>query len=158
MVGGRKVVGKQDDVHQLRLLDNCYVQYRFLNSRAEAAAKVKSAAAEKSLHGLTDRITGLRESVAEKRAEVDRIRREQRLCSAVTSQVPYLDQWSDMEGDYSSCLRGVTTALHDASIRLPIIGNVRANCGEITEVLNSAVQLLEPLLPCVENFLPKVRP
>uniref|UniRef100_A0A0A9D217 Uncharacterized protein n=1 Tax=Arundo donax TaxID=35708 RepID=A0A0A9D217_ARUDO len=158
IVGGRKVVGKQEDVHQLRLLENCYVQYRFLNARAEAAAKAKTAAAEGSLYGLTERINGLQESVAEKRAEVETMRREQRLCSVVTAQVPYLDQWSDLEGGHSSCLRGATTALHDASLRLPIIGNVRANYGEITEVLNSAVQLLEPLSPCVKQFLPKVRP
>uniref|UniRef100_A0A0A8Z398 Uncharacterized protein n=1 Tax=Arundo donax TaxID=35708 RepID=A0A0A8Z398_ARUDO len=152
IVGGRKVVAKQEDVHQLRLLDNCYVQYRFLNARAEAVAKAKIATMERSLHGLTERITGLWESVAEKRAEVERIQREQRLCSVVTAQVPYLDQWSVMEGDHSSCLRGATTALHDASLRLPIIGNVRANCGEITEVLNSAAQLLEPLWPCVKKI------
>jgi len=45
-VGGRKVAGKQEDVHQLRLMDNSYLQYRFLNARAEAAGKAKAAAAE----------------------------------------------------------------------------------------------------------------
>jgi len=46
IVGGRKVAGKQEDVHQLRLMDNSYLQYRFLNARAEAAGKAKAAAAE----------------------------------------------------------------------------------------------------------------
>lgn len=46
IVGGRKVTGKQEDVHQLRLLDNRYLQHRFVNARAEAAAKAKAAAAE----------------------------------------------------------------------------------------------------------------
>ena len=40
-------------------------------------------------------------------------------------QVPYLDQWTDIEGEHSSCLRGVTTALHNASLRLPVIGDVK---------------------------------
>jgi hypothetical protein len=40
-----------------------------------------------SLYGLSERITGLRESVAEKRVEVERIRREQRLSSVITAQV-----------------------------------------------------------------------
>jgi hypothetical protein len=34
---------------------------------------------------------------------------------------------------------------------------LQVNCGEVTEVLKSAAQLLEPLSPCIENFLPKVR-
>jgi hypothetical protein len=46
IVGGRKVAGKQEDVHQLRLMDNSYLQYRFLNARAEAAGRAKAAAAE----------------------------------------------------------------------------------------------------------------
>ncbi|KAK3132414.1 hypothetical protein QOZ80_6AG0521110 [Eleusine coracana subsp. coracana] len=156
LIGGRKVAGKQEDVHQLRLMDNRHLQYRFLNASAEVAAKAKTAVAEKSLHGLPDGITGLRNSVAEKRVEVERIRREQRLSAVVSTQVPYLDQWNDVQGNHASCLRGATTALQNASLRLPIIGNVRASCTEIEEVLNSTVQLLEPLCPFFENFLPKV--
>ncbi|KAF8650100.1 hypothetical protein HU200_064074 [Digitaria exilis] len=157
IVGGRKVTGKQEDVHQLRLLDNRYLQHRFVNARAEAAAKAKAAAAEKSLYGIAERLMDLHESVAEKRAELDSMKREQRLCSMVNVQVPYLDQWSDIEGEHSSCLRGITTALHNASLQLPVIGNVKANYEEITDVLTSVVRLLEPLSPCVGNFLPKVQ-
>ncbi|KAJ1289101.1 hypothetical protein BS78_02G139300 [Paspalum vaginatum] len=156
IVGSRKVAGKQEDVHQLRLLDNRYLQYRFLNARAHAAAKAKAAAAEKSLYVLEEKIAGLRLSVAEKRSEVERMKREHRLSSVVKAQVPYLVQWGDMEGDHSICLGGATTALHNASLQLPIIGNVNANCGELTEVLKSAAHLLEPLSPCIQNFLPKV--
>ncbi|KAG8049500.1 hypothetical protein GUJ93_ZPchr0009g834 [Zizania palustris] len=157
IIGGRKIAGKQEDVHHLRMLDNCYIQYRFLNARAATAARAKTSSAEKSFFGLADRIAGLRESVAEKKGEVEKIKREQRLCSVVDGQVPYLDQWCDIEGDHSSCLTGVTSALYNASLRLPVIGNVRANSEEIAEVLYSAVQLLEPLSPCVDNFLPKVQ-
>ncbi|WVZ64126.1 hypothetical protein U9M48_013693, partial [Paspalum notatum var. saurae] len=157
IVGGRKVAGKQEDVHQLRLLDNRYLQCRFLNARAHAAAKAKAVAAEKSLYVLEEKIARLRLSVAEKRSEVERMKREHRLSSVVNAQVPYLDQWGDIEGDHSICLGGATTALHNASLRLPIIGNVNANCGELAEVLKSAAHLLEPLSPCINNFLPKVR-
>ncbi|XP_066307607.1 protein ENDOSPERM DEFECTIVE 1-like [Miscanthus floridulus] len=156
IVGGRKVAGKQEDVHQLRLMDNSYLQYRFLNARAEAAGKAKAAAAEKSLYGLEERIASLRVSVAEKRAEMERMKREHTLSSVVNAQVPYLIQWGEIEGSHASCLRGATTALSNASLRLPIIGSVNANCEELTEVLKSAAQLLEPLSPCIENFLPKV--
>jgi len=42
---------------------------------------------KKSLYGLAERLMGLHESVAEKRAELDRLRREQRLFSVVNVQV-----------------------------------------------------------------------
>jgi hypothetical protein len=40
-----------------------------------------------SLFGLAERITGLRDSVADKRAEAERIKRSQRLFSIVGNQV-----------------------------------------------------------------------
>jgi len=43
---GNKAAGKQEDVHRLRVLDNGYMQYRFLNACAEAVAVAKNAAAE----------------------------------------------------------------------------------------------------------------
>lgn len=46
MIGGSKAAGKQEDVHKLRILDNCYMQYRFLNAQAEAVAITKDAVAE----------------------------------------------------------------------------------------------------------------
>jgi hypothetical protein len=52
LVGGRKVAGKQEDVHQLRMMDNCHVQYRFLNARAEAVAKAKASAAQVRSFGI----------------------------------------------------------------------------------------------------------
>jgi hypothetical protein len=42
---------------------------------------------KKSLYGLAERVPGLRESVAEKRVEVETFRREQRLNSVVSAQV-----------------------------------------------------------------------
>lgn len=46
MMGGNKAASKQEDVHQLRILGNHHVQYRFLNALAEAMAMAKSVAAE----------------------------------------------------------------------------------------------------------------
>jgi hypothetical protein len=39
-------------------------------------------------------------------------------------QISCLNQWSDVEGSYASCLRGATRALYNGSLRLPIIGSV----------------------------------
>ena len=46
VMGGGKAAGKQEDVHKLRILENRYMQYRFLNAQAEAMAITKKAVAE----------------------------------------------------------------------------------------------------------------
>lgn len=45
---------------------------------------------KKSLYGIAERLMDLRESVAEKRAELDSMKREQRLCSMVNVQVRHI--------------------------------------------------------------------
>ncbi|XP_072969759.1 uncharacterized protein [Typha angustifolia] len=151
---GKKAPSRQEDIHMLRLLDNCYVQWRFVNAKAQAAEKARSLAAEKSLYGLSDKLPELRESVKEKRIELEQWKRRERLCSILDVQMPYLDEWTILEGDYSSSLSGATKALQDASLRLPIIGNVKADVREIKVVLDSAVHMLESLSSSVQPFLP----
>lgn len=37
----------------------------------------------------------------------------------------HLDEWNSVEDDYSGSLSGITTALQDASLRLPITDDVK---------------------------------
>lgn len=39
--------------------------------------------------------------------------------------MPYLEEWSTLEDDYSSSMSGATNALLSSSIRLPVSGEVR---------------------------------
>ncbi|KAL6637281.1 hypothetical protein ACP70R_024853 [Stipagrostis hirtigluma subsp. patula] len=156
VVGDKKFARRQADVHQLRIMDNYYMQYRFLNAQAEAVAIANNAAAEKSLCGLSKRIAGLQESVAEKRAELECLKRVERVQSVAAAQVPALEQWSELDTQHSSCITRGAAALHDASSCLPVIGNVRIDIGEVTGALNSAMKILEQLSPCVEVLSQKV--
>lgn len=40
-------------------------------------------------------------------------------------QIPYLDEWSAMEEDYSVSINEAIQALLNASVRLPTGGNIR---------------------------------
>nr|XP_010928987.1 protein ENDOSPERM DEFECTIVE 1 [Elaeis guineensis] len=152
---GRKVSGRQEDVHMLRLLHNQYLQWRFVNAKAQATVQARRIAAERSLFGLSVKISELQSSVTEKRTELEQLRRRESLLSILKAQMPCLDEWTNLEGDYSSSLSGATKALQDASLRLPIIGNVRADVRELKEVLDSAMHMLESVSPYVGCFLPK---
>ncbi|KAF8398629.1 hypothetical protein HHK36_017560 [Tetracentron sinense] len=71
-------------------------------------------------------------------------------------QMPYLDEWSALEEDYSSSLSGATKALQDASLRLPVVGNVRADILEVGEALNSASNVMG-MMSYIGSFLPKAQ-
>ncbi|XP_025794411.1 protein ENDOSPERM DEFECTIVE 1-like isoform X2 [Panicum hallii] len=151
VIGGNKGVGKQEDVHQLRILENSCMQYRFLNARAEAVAMAKNAAAETSLYGLSVRMAGLQESVAEKKAELEFLKMVERVHSVVGAQ------WSELETEHYSCLGRGTAALCAASSCVPTIGNIRTSIGGINETLQSATKILEELPHSVEKLSGKAQ-
>ncbi|XP_064979480.1 protein ENDOSPERM DEFECTIVE 1-like [Musa acuminata AAA Group] len=150
-----KALGRQEDAHVLRLLDNCYVQWRFLNAKARGTVEARGVAAQKSLCGLSGRIAELQSSVMEKRIQLEQLKRRERLLFIIHHQMSHLDEWTVLEDDYSSTLLGATKALQDASLRLPIAGNVRVDTRELREVMDSALLMLELLSPCVARFLSK---
>ncbi|RLN40111.1 hypothetical protein C2845_PM01G34460 [Panicum miliaceum] len=159
VIGGNDGAGEQEDVHQLRILENSCMQYRFLNARAEAVTMAKSAAAETSLYGLSMRMAGLQTSlyVAEKKAELEFLKMVERVYSVVGAQVPFLKQWSELETEHYSCLGRGTAALRAASSCVPTIGNIRTNIGGINETLQSATKILEELPHSVEKLSGKVQ-
>ncbi|KAJ8620329.1 hypothetical protein MRB53_028858 [Persea americana] len=151
----KKAPTQQEDVHMLRLLHNRYLQWRFANAKADAAMEAQKIVVEKSLNGHVARISELRDSVATKHIELQHLKKMESLSFILDSQIPYLDEWATLEEDYSSSISGAVKALHDASLRLPIIGNVRADVRQLGEALNSATAVLELISPYVESSLPK---
>ncbi|XP_038972773.1 QWRF motif-containing protein 6-like [Phoenix dactylifera] len=153
---GKKALNHQEDIHSLRLLHNCNLQWRFINAKAQAAVNARTIAAEISLYSHEAKLSELRDSVAVKRIELEKLKRERNLQAIVEDQMPYLDQWTGLEGDHSSSLSGAIKVLQDASLRLPVIGDVKADISELVEVLKSVLDILEESSSCVGRFLPQV--
>ncbi|KAG1327344.1 protein ENDOSPERM DEFECTIVE 1 [Cocos nucifera] len=153
---GKRSSNCQEDIHALRLLNNGYLQWRFINAKAQAAVHAWTIAAEKSPYSHEIKLSKMRDSVAVKRIELEQIKGARKLQATVEDQMPYLDHWTTVEGDYSSSLSEAVKALQDASFRLPLIGDVKADISELDEVLQSALEMLEELSSCVRRFLPQV--
>ncbi|KAL5724136.1 hypothetical protein ACHQM5_007436 [Ranunculus cassubicifolius] len=152
---GVKVSNNQEQVHLLRMLYNHHLQWRYANARAEAATNAQSIAATKSVHAIATKISELHDSVDKKRVEIRQLKKERNLSTVLEAQMPYLDEWSSLEGEYSTSLAGAIKALQDASIRLPIIGNVKANPTDVGKALSSAANMMELMSSFVSGFMPK---
>ncbi|KAF3451932.1 hypothetical protein FNV43_RR08028 [Rhamnella rubrinervis] len=151
----KKVSSHQEDVHSLRLLHNRYIQWRYANSRAEASLQAQQRETERKLSSLGVKISELYDSVAKKRIELGILQRTKTLSSILEAQIPYLEEWSAVEDDYSTSLAEAVQALSNASLRFPIGGNVKADIREVKESLNSAMKLMEIIASHVQNFIPK---
>ncbi|MQM06081.1 hypothetical protein Taro_038903 [Colocasia esculenta] len=149
---GRKISSRQEDAHALRLLENRYLQWRFVNARAQAAVQARKIAAERSLYGVSCKLSELHESVTAKSIEFGQLNRMTSVSRILEAQMPFLGEWVSLEDDYSHSLSGAIKSLHDASLRLPISGNVRADIRELGEALYSATNVLDVLAPRVGSL------
>lgn len=151
----RKVSSHQEDVQSLKLLHNHYLQWRYVNAKAQASAQAQRRETEKNLYSLGVKITELNDSVKRKRAELGLLQRLKILWTIVEAQMPYLDEWSAFEMDYSVSLSEAIQALLNASLQVPISGNVRVDIREVGEALNSATKLMDTVALNIESLMPK---
>ncbi|CAI0413270.1 unnamed protein product [Linum tenue] len=152
---GRKASGQQEGFHAMRMIHNRYLQWRYANAKAEASSQAQSREAEMKLYSLGCKISGLYKSVTKKRIELARLQRMAALSTVLETQMPYLDEWTTIEADCKVSLSETAQALVNASIQLPVVGNVKVDARELAEVLKSSGKLMESIASHIERFLPE---
>ncbi|KAK0597547.1 hypothetical protein LWI29_026393 [Acer saccharum] len=153
--GGRKASNQQEDMHALKMLHNRYLQWRFANAKEEASRQAQTRETERMLYSLGLKISDLYDSVKRKRVELGLLQRTETLSAILEAQMPYLDEWSAFEGDYSVSLSEIIQALLNTSLQLPIGGNIKVDVREVGEALSSATKLMEILISNIQSFVPK---
>ncbi|KAL0398936.1 UNVERIFIED_CONTAM: QWRF motif-containing protein 6 [Sesamum radiatum] len=71
------------------------------------------------------------------------------------AEMPYLDEWSALEEDYSNYLTGTTNALLSSSARLPVSGEVRVDAAQLGEALRAALKVVELISSNIQRFTGK---
>ncbi|KAK6156629.1 hypothetical protein DH2020_010877 [Rehmannia glutinosa] len=84
---GKKAANNVEDVHQLRLLYNRHLQWRFANARSDAALNSQKAKAEKMLYRVWNIIVDLWDSVMEKRSDLQQLKLKLKLYSVLDNQM-----------------------------------------------------------------------
>ncbi|KAM1385069.1 hypothetical protein PS2_036919 [Malus domestica] len=153
---GKKISSHLEDVHSLRVLQNRYLQWRYANARAEASMRAQQRETLRTLYSLAVKIAELYDSAKRKRIELGILQRTKTLSTILEAQIPYLDQWFSLQGDYSIYLAEATQALLNASVQLPSSGSVTANLPELEETLSSAIEVTDTIVFHVQRSMPKV--
>ncbi|PIN20052.1 hypothetical protein CDL12_07270 [Handroanthus impetiginosus] len=155
MKKGKKLNNHQEDVHSLKLLSNHYLQWRFANAKAEASIHSQKQETERKVYSLGRKISEICDNVERKRNELAVLRGIKKLTTIVEAQMPYLDEWTTLEDDYSTSLSDTTNALLSSAARLPISGEVRVDAGELKEALGSALKVVELIGSHIQRFMHK---
>ncbi|KAG2332145.1 hypothetical protein Bca52824_003325 [Brassica carinata] len=153
----KKVLGQQADAHCLKLLHNRYLQWRFANASAEAKIQSQKAQAERMFYSIGLKMSELSDSVQKKRIELQRLLRVKTLMEIMESQIPYLEQWTNIEEEYSISVSETSEALLNASLRLPLDADIKVEPKELAETLDVASKSMEDIVQNLGNFLPKTQ-
>ncbi|XP_038899011.1 QWRF motif-containing protein 2-like [Benincasa hispida] len=144
------------DAHSLRLLHNRLLQWRFVNARADAAQSGLSLNAERSLYNAWLSTSKLRESVRTKRSELQLLKQKLTLTSILSWQMLHLEEWDELDKNFSNSLSGVTEALRASTLRLPVVGAAKADVQGIKDAISSAVDVLQTMASSIFFLLSKV--
>ncbi|KAK9149864.1 hypothetical protein Scep_008621 [Stephania cephalantha] len=150
---GKKAANYIEDAHQLRLLHNRYLQWRYANAQAQGVLSIQRVAAETTIYNVWSITAKLRDAVRWKRINLEQLRQELKLNLLLNRHMTYLDNWALMEKEHSSSLAGAFEALKACTLRLPVTGGAKVDLQAVQDAIYSAMNLMHGLSSSVSLLL-----
>ncbi|CAA2999568.1 Hypothetical predicted protein [Olea europaea subsp. europaea] len=142
---GKKAANHIEDVHQLRLLYNRQLQWRYANAHADATLHVQKVKAEKTLHRVWRTIVDLWDLVIKQRIDIQQLRLKLRLRAVLNNQVACLDDWAAIETQHSNSLSCAIQDLQDSTLLVPITGGARGDIEVVKAAVCSALDVMQAM-------------
>lgn len=142
---GNKAANHIEDVHQLRLLYNRHLQWRYAKARSDAVLHSLKVKAEKILYSMWRTIAYMLDSATAKRIHLQQLRLIVKLYSILDNQLACLDQWALVERDHDNSLALVAQDLQAGTIRIPVTGGARGDIETIKAAVCSVVDVMQAM-------------
>ncbi|XP_022158162.1 AUGMIN subunit 8-like [Momordica charantia] len=153
---GKKGANYIEDAHQLRLLYNRYMQWRFSNARAEALLDMQKADAERMLYNVWIAMLRIWDSVTRDRIDLHLVKLELKLNKIMNDQMSYLDEWDTLEGDHINSMSGALLDLEASTLRIPVTAGVTADVESLKGAICSALDVMQVMASSICSLLSKV--
>ncbi|KAJ8768025.1 hypothetical protein K2173_020965 [Erythroxylum novogranatense] len=142
---GKKGANYLEDGHQIRLLHNRYLQWRFVNAQAGDVLYIQKVTAERTLYNVWSTTLELWDSVLRKRIDLQQLKLELKLNAVLNDQMAYLDDWALLEVDHIKSLSGAVEDLESSTLRLPVTGGAKAEIESLKFAICSAVDVMQAM-------------
>ncbi|CAL5012731.1 unnamed protein product [Urochloa decumbens] len=152
---GKKNAGQIENVHQLRLLNNRYLQWRFVNALSEDTLSQKNGV-ENTLYSVWKSILTQRDALIITRINVQHLHQELNLYNILTEQIGYLEQWLLLEEDSTGTVVEAIEALQACTLCLPVTSGAQADGIAVRNAISSAVDVMQALSSSIFYLQSKV--
>ncbi|XP_057767799.1 AUGMIN subunit 8 [Salvia miltiorrhiza] len=153
---GKKAANDIEDVHQLRLLYNRHLQWRYTNARTDAAMRSHKAKAEKMLYNIWRVIIDLSDSVRKRRSNLQQLRLKLKLYSVLVDQASCLDEWASIERDHTNSITWAIQDLQASTLRIPVTEGTRVDIRSVKGAMCSAVNVMKAMASSLRSSLQQV--
>ncbi|XP_027362670.1 AUGMIN subunit 8-like isoform X1 [Abrus precatorius] len=150
---GKKGAAYIEDAHQLRLLYNRYLQWRFASAKADAVLYIQNAIVEKTLYNVWITTSSMWESIVRKRINLQQLKLELKLNSVLNDQMIYLDDWAVLERDHIDAVSGAVEDLEASTLRLPVTGGATADIEHLKVAICQAVDVMQAMGSAICSLL-----
>ncbi|KAF8054671.1 hypothetical protein N665_1321s0017 [Sinapis alba] len=147
---------KTEASHQLKLMSNRLVQWRFVNARASAANNNVASQAKKQLLCAWDALTKLQNLVLQERINLQKKNLEIKLAHVLLSQVKHLEAWEDMGRQHFSSISMTRQALHSLLSRVPLREGAKVNIESAVTIFRKGEAVSDDIISTVNSFAPTI--
>ncbi|CAH9121219.1 unnamed protein product [Cuscuta epithymum] len=130
-----------ENVQSLRMMHNRLLQWRYVNAKSDAVNEKISRDAQKKLIYAEESISKLRQSVVQKKIQLQKQKLEMKLASLLHSQIKQLEDWGDMETKYLSSISMTKDSLHSVVCKVPLIQGAKVDPESTSIALQDASDL-----------------
>ncbi|KAG6424244.1 hypothetical protein SASPL_114659 [Salvia splendens] len=145
-----------EDVHNLRLLYNRLLQWRYANARSDDALQSQKVKTEKVLSSVWMEIVAVWDSIIEKRIEIQKLKLKLKLYTILDNQICGLEEWKSTEMDHISSLSWAIEDLQAGTVLVPVIRGARGSIQKIKEAVSLAVDVMQAMGSSLRSVLLKV--
>ncbi|KAJ4849195.1 hypothetical protein Tsubulata_037080, partial [Turnera subulata] len=143
-----------ESIHQLRLLHNRHLQWRYANARADVVNGNITKQVEDGLVHALDSLGKLEHSVLLKKLQLQKEKLKMKLDSILYSQIKPLEAWGDMERQHLSAVSKTKECLHSVVCRVPLTEGAKVDPQSASVALRQASDLAASMKSTLTVFSP----
>ncbi|CAA7014018.1 unnamed protein product [Microthlaspi erraticum] len=140
--------------HQLKLMNNRLLQWRFVNAKASAANNNVASREKRQVLCTWDTLTKLKHLVMQERIKLQEKNLEMKLVHVLLSQVKHLEAWEDIERQHLSSLSMTGQALHSVLSRLPLREGAQVKIESVVTTFQKVEAVTDAIISTVKSFAP----
>ncbi|KAL7142224.1 hypothetical protein ABFS83_08G109300 [Erythranthe nasuta] len=148
--------GSVEKVHELRLLHNSLMQWRYANARAQLVNGNVIKQAERKLVYVWNGLIKLRQSVLQKKLQLQKEKLKMKLNYMLHSQMKALEMWGNMEKRHLSAVSTTKDHLHSVVCRIPLVDGAKVEQESTSNALRHASHLAASIGMTITTFSPAI--